>query len=151
MKYIFVVALVFSIRNTQAWLADRPKSLATVSPLSVSPSSDAAAASYPPNEVKFLESCQRLCDERNLPLQKIKNCRDLASVRNSPIKPNRIFRMGRLSDASDDDIQLMLRDVNLTTIVDLRSPTELKDDPTLFRSEVFSNFTNVRRTHSSNQ
>ena len=141
MKCCVAIVLLFSSRNAQAWLADRPRSLTPVSRLNVSPSSDSAASSYTPDEEEFLKSCQRLCDERNLPLQKIKNCRDLASVRNSPIKPNRIFRMGRLSDASDDDIQLMLRDVNLTTIVDLRSPTELKDDPTLFRSEVFSNFT----------
>jgi Tyrosine phosphatase family len=31
----------------------------------------------------------------------------------------------------------------LRTIVDLRSPTELKDDPTLMRTEVFENFTDL--------
>lgn len=148
MKFLFTkITLLFCCRNTHAWIANRPKSLAPASPLHVS-SSDADAAAdetslTTPEEEEFLQNCQRLCDERNLPLQKIKNCRDLASVRNSPIQPNRIFRMGRLSDATDEDIQLMLRDVNLTTVVDLRSPTELKDDPTLFREAVFANFTNL--------
>jgi hypothetical protein len=31
-------------------------------------------------ERAFLEKCRALCKERNLPLEKIKNCRDLASV-----------------------------------------------------------------------
>lgn len=116
-----------------------------MSPLRVSspPSSDAAAASLTPEEEEFIAKCQTLCGERNLPLEKVKNARDLASVRNSPIKPNRLLRTGRLSDATDADIKVLLHDVNLTTVVDLRSPTELKDDPTLFRPEVFGDFTNV--------
>lgn len=84
-----------------------------------------------------------LCEERNLPLAKVKNARDLASVRNSPIQPGRLFRMGRISDATDQDLQLLLQDIDLQTLVDLRSPTELKDDPTLLRSAVFANFTDV--------
>ena len=33
--------------------------------------------------------------------------------------------------------------LQLKTLIDLRSPTELKDDPTLMRSEVYGNFSNV--------
>lgn len=91
----------------------------------------------------FLSHCKTLCEERNLPFEKVKNARDLASVRNSPIKPGRIFRMGRVSDATAHDIKLLFDEVGFKTLVDLRSPTELKDDPTLMREEVFADFTNV--------
>jgi len=101
-------------------------------------------------EEAFLDQCKRLCDERNLRLQKVKNARDLATVANSPIQPNRIYRMGRVSDATADDIALLLNEdddtgssIGLRTLVDLRSPTELKDDPTLLREAVFSNFTDI--------
>ena len=131
--------------GVHGWIPLRPKATTVVSLFSVSSSSssDAAATSLTPEEEEFLQNCETLCTERNLPLQKVKNCRDLSSVRNSPIKPNRIYRMGRLSDATETDIELLLNQVNLTTIVDLRSPTELKDDPTLFREAVFANFSNL--------
>jgi protein tyrosine/serine phosphatase len=90
----------------------------------------------------FALRCKELCDERNLPFAKIKNARDLATVRNSPIRPGRVFRMGRLSDASDSDIELLKR-LDFRTLVDLRSPTELKEDPTLLREEVFTDFTDL--------
>ena len=51
--------------------------------------------------------------------------------------------MGRVSDATEADIQLLFRTLNITTLVDTRSPTELKDDPTLMRPQVFANFTNL--------
>ncbi|GAX10721.1 hypothetical protein FisN_14Lh237 [Fistulifera solaris] len=95
------------------------------------------------DQTSFLKHCKALCEERNLPLQKVKNARDLASVRNSPIQPGRIFRMGRVSDATEEDIQLLFQKVGFKTLVDLRSPTELKDDPTLMREDVFKEFTNV--------
>lgn len=91
----------------------------------------------------FQQQCRALCQERNLPFTKIKNARDLSTVRNSPIRPRRILRMGRVSDATADDIHLLMREIGIQTLVDLRSPTELKDDPTLLREEVFQNFTNV--------
>ena len=97
----------------------------------------------PATEEIFLQRCQQLCRERNLPLEKVKNARDLASVQNSPVLPNRIWRMGRLSDATAADVQLLLRELNIRTLVDLRSPTELKDDPTLLRDAVFQNFTDI--------
>jgi Tyrosine phosphatase family len=100
------------------------------------------------DEVFLNEKCQALCQERNLPLEKIKNARDLASVRASPIQPNRVLRMGRVSDATDQDLRILFFDKDhggrdLRTIVDLRSPTELKDDPTLMRVDVFENFTDL--------
>lgn len=90
----------------------------------------------------FQTTCKELCEKRNIPFGKIKNARDLASVRNSPIRPGRVFRMGRLSDASTSDIEL-LKGLNFKTLVDLRSPTELKDDETLLREEVFDEFTDM--------
>ena len=97
------------------------------------------------SESAFLAECRQLCQARNLPLQQIKNARDLASVRHSPIRPGRIFRTGRLSDASLDDIHCIQQHVGgpWKTLVDLRSPTELKDDPTLLREQVFGNYTNI--------
>ena len=146
-----ITVFVAATSGVQGWMPARAMNSLTRLRVSTPPSSssDATAADLSPEEEEeqetenFLETCQRLCDERNLSLDKVKNCRDLSSVQNSPIRPNRIYRMGRLSDASEDDIELLLRQVNLNTIVDLRSPTELKDDPTLFRSAVFQNFTNL--------
>jgi Tyrosine phosphatase family len=102
-------------------------------------------------EAAFLARCKTLCSERNLPLDNVKNARDLASVRNSPVRPGRIYRMGRVSDASASDIHLLFGGDNddsngglhIRTLVDLRSPTELKDDPTLLRVDVFRNFTGI--------
>lgn len=94
-------------------------------------------------EKAFFARTAQLCRERNLPLQKVKNARDLASVRNSPVKPGRCYRIGRVSDATPEDLKILYGDIGVKTLVDLRSPTELKDDPTLERDEVFSNFTDV--------
>ena len=84
-----------------------------------------------------------LSEQRNLKLEHVLNARDLATCKNSPIKPGKIFRTGRLSDASDQDIQLLMETLQLKTLVDLRSPTELKEDESLMRTDVFQNFTNV--------
>jgi len=94
-------------------------------------------------EREFFARTAQLCKERNLPLQKVKNARDLSSVRNSPIKPGRVYRIGRVSDATTDDLKILFGDIGVKTLVDLRSPTELKDDPTLEREEVFENFTDM--------
>lgn len=94
-------------------------------------------------EKEFLARTALLCQERNLPLEKVKNARDLASVRNSPVKPGRVYRIGRVSDATPADLDILFGDIGVKTLVDLRSPTELKDDPTLEREEVFSNFTDM--------
>lgn len=110
------------------------------------PTSASTAASMKRDEEKnaeFLANCKTLCQERNFPFQKVKNARDLASVQNSPIQPGRVLRMGRVSDATSDDINLLMEKLQLKTLVDLRSPTELKDDPTLMRPEVFGEFRNV--------
>ena len=96
-----------------------------------------------------------LCAQRNLPLQKVKNGRDLASVANSPILPNRIYRIGRVSDATILDIDYLFgsssssestsssSSIGIKTLIDLRSPTELKDDVSLDRPEVYNNFTDM--------
>jgi len=94
-------------------------------------------------EEEFFAKTKQLCAERNLSLQKIKNARDLASVRHSPVQPNRLFRTGRVSDASPEDISLLFDELGMKTLVDLRSPTELKDDLTLDREEVFGEYTTL--------
>lgn len=93
-------------------------------------------------EKKFKEEIKALCKERNLPLQKVKNCRDLASTNGSPVKPGRLFRMGRVGDATDEDQQLLFDKLGIKTLVDLRSPTELKDD-TALKASLFDNFTDL--------
>eukprot|EP00978_Attheya_sp_CCMP212_P006507 scaffold14961_cov33-Attheya_sp.AAC.1 len=89
----------------------------------------------------FFARTKQLCEERNLHLEKVKNARDLNSVKNSPIKAGRLIRLGRVSDASEVDIQTLFQELGVKTLVDLRSPTELKDDPTLENPKVFDNFT----------
>mmetsp|Transcript_16878 Transcript_16878/g.25532 ORF Transcript_16878/g.25532 Transcript_16878/m.25532 type:complete len:417 (+) Transcript_16878:151-1401(+) len=92
---------------------------------------------------EFNELCENLCTERNICFDNIKNARDLASPPNSRIKSNRLYRTGRLSDASDADIETLFEKFKINTIIDLRSPTELKEDETLQRSAVFGDFTEL--------
>ena len=94
-------------------------------------------------EQAFFSRTKTLCEERNLPFEKVKNARDLASVGGSPVLPGTIYRMGRVSDATESDLSLLMEEIGIRTLVDLRSPTELKDDPTLDREEVFGDFSSV--------
>lgn len=96
-----------------------------------------------PEEDAFFAKTKELCCERNYNLSDVKNARDLSTARNSPIKPNRILRTGRVSDASSADQALLFGEIGVRTLIDLRSPTELKDDPTLDREEVFGDFTSL--------
>lgn len=96
----------------------------------------------PEEETKFKAEIRELCDVRNMGLEKVKNCRDLSSVKNSPVRPRRVLRTGRLGDATQKDQDLLFGQLGITTLVDLRSPTELKDDPALM-SDVFANFTDL--------
>ena len=94
-------------------------------------------------ERTFLDKTAMLCEERNLPLEKVKNARDLSSARNSPVRPHRVYRIGRVSDATSADLRTLYDDIGIKTLVDLRSPTELKDDANLDRIEVYGNFTDM--------
>jgi protein tyrosine/serine phosphatase len=94
-------------------------------------------------EEVFFAKTKELCAERNFPFEKVKNARDLASVRNSPVQPCRLLRTGRISDASEKDLEELHGKLGVRTLVDLRSPTELKDDLTLDRDEVFGEYTNL--------
>jgi hypothetical protein len=69
----------------------------------------------------------------DLNLRCVKNARDLASVAKSPIIPNRVYRTGKLSDATSEDIDILLKQRGIRTVIDLRSPTELKEDEGLHR------------------
>jgi hypothetical protein len=119
---------------------------ASTSTSSTSTSSTSRASGVEDPEVeeeqKFKQEIRGLCTERNMPLEKVKNCRDLGSVRNSPVAQGRILRSGRLGDATEQDQKLLFGTIGITTLVDLRSPTELKDDPAVM-ADVFSNFTNL--------
>mmetsp|Transcript_7698 Transcript_7698/g.19044 ORF Transcript_7698/g.19044 Transcript_7698/m.19044 type:complete len:458 (+) Transcript_7698:145-1518(+) len=103
----------------------------------------------PEEEAKFKEEIASLCQERNLKLQKVKNCRDLAASPKAAeiIKPGRLFRTGRLGDATAKDREVLFDEpptgLGLRTLVDLRSPTELKDDESLMDPEVFDAFTDL--------
>mmetsp|Transcript_24068 Transcript_24068/g.37125 ORF Transcript_24068/g.37125 Transcript_24068/m.37125 type:complete len:387 (-) Transcript_24068:135-1295(-) len=77
---------------------------------------------------KWKESIKELCAERNIPFQKIKNARDLNSCNNSPIMPNRVYRMGKVTDATEQDMGILFDELNVRTLVDLRSRTELRDE-----------------------
>jgi hypothetical protein len=150
-------SLSFSVARILS-VSQRTSSLSTASTNTHFSVTKAAASSTPSpadtakyqrdqeKNAEFLSNCKQLCAVRNFPLAKVKNARDLASVQNSPIQPGRVFRMGRISDATEEDIDLLLSNpdrMHLKTLVDLRSPTELKDDPTLLRNEVFGEFANV--------
>lgn len=119
---------------------------------------DVATNDRTPEEEAFFQNTKILCSERNVPFDSIKNARDLASVRNSPIKPNRVIRTGRVSDATEKDLKLLFGTsteakgtdssdetgiIGIRTLVDLRSPTELKDDMALEREEVYGDFSNL--------
>lgn len=98
------------------------------------------------DEIEFQKQTKALCEERNLKLVKVKNGRDLATVpqsMDSLVQPGKLYRMGRVSDATAEDLRLLMEELEIKTLVDLRSPTELKDDPTLDREEVFGDFTDV--------
>jgi len=56
------------------------------------------------------------------------------------IAPRKLIRCGRLSDASTEDISILFDEFGIRTLVDLRSPTELKEDTTLERQDVYSGF-----------
>ena len=104
---------------------------------------DESADSTTDGEKEFLDHTAVLCKERNLPLQQVKNARDLASVRHSPVKPGRVYRIGRVSDATVEDLQILFGEIGVKTLVDLRSPTELKEDPNLDCEDVVGNFTDM--------
>ncbi|KAL3789654.1 hypothetical protein ACHAW5_002371 [Stephanodiscus triporus] len=106
-------------------------------------SNDVVVPTTTDEERAFLARTAALCAERNVPFENIKNARDLASVRNSPVSPNRVYRVGRVSDASSSDLDALFGDIGIKTLVDLRSPTELRDDPSLDRADVFGNFTDM--------
>jgi len=90
----------------------------------------------------FKEEIRVLCMKRNLPLEKVKNCRDLSATASSPIVQGRLFRMGRVGDATEKDREILFKGIGITTLVDLRSPTELRDDDSLM-AECFDDFTDL--------
>ncbi|KAL3809464.1 hypothetical protein ACHAXA_001866 [Cyclostephanos tholiformis] len=109
----------------------------------IAPSASASDDDYDDGERAFLDRTATLCRERNIPLEGVKNARDLASVRDSPVLPRRVYRIGRISDATSNDLLRLYDDIGIKTLVDLRSPTELRDDVNLDRAEVYGDFTDM--------
>lgn len=93
-------------------------------------------------EQLFKDEISSLCSQRNLPLEQVKNCRDLSATTSSPIVPGRLFRTGRIGDATEKDCALLFDNIGITTLVDLRSPTELRDDDALM-ADCFGDFTDL--------
>jgi len=74
-------------------------------------------------------------------LENVKNCRDLANVKGSPIKPGRVLRTGFLSNATSKDVKNLLEKLGLKTVIDLRSPREIDDDK--HEGSIFESFQSV--------
>lgn len=111
-------------------------------------------------EKAFKKRTKELCESRNIPFHNIKNARDLSSscdITNDSeegeekecsskscsfiVKKNKLYRMGKVSNASHPEDTDFLSDIK--TFIDLRSPTELKEDETLNTELVFDGVTNL--------
>jgi len=82
--------------------------------------------------------------EGELSFDEVKNARDLASADGAIISPNCLFRTGMLSNASPADAEKISNELNLKTLVDLRSLTELKTDDGLNSNPVFGEYVDIR-------
>mmetsp|Transcript_46735 Transcript_46735/g.69124 ORF Transcript_46735/g.69124 Transcript_46735/m.69124 type:complete len:460 (-) Transcript_46735:94-1473(-) len=105
-----------------------------------------------PEELEYLALAEKLCGERNVPFDCIKNARDLSSVNHSPIKANRVFRTGMVSGSTEKDIKLCNDEIQIRTLIDLRSPTEWKEDANLHKEDVYGDYVTMlwkeaRSTH----
>jgi protein tyrosine/serine phosphatase len=129
----------FVVPQTISWIENYPILQTTMSRLYETAEGKTQGEEL--DEEAFKERTRQLCLERNVPLAKVKNCRDLSSVQNCNIAPNKVIRMGRVSDASEEDLKNYLH--NIKTLVDLRSPTELKEDLSLEGSEVYANYASL--------
>ncbi|EWM29020.1 Tyrosine-protein phosphatase family, C-terminal domain protein [Nannochloropsis gaditana] len=87
---------------------------------SSTPPSDAAAAAAAAAAVGMVTG--------GIKLERVKNIRDLSSVRGSGIKAGRIYRTGYLSKASEEDIKFIRETAKFKTLIDLRSEKELGMD-----------------------
>lgn len=91
-------------------------------------------------ELNFLANTSQICEVRNIEFECIKNARDLSTVNNSPILQNRVIRMGKVSDSSSNDKDMLFNTLGIKTFIDLRSPTELKEDEKINDCTTFGDF-----------
>ena len=63
--------------------------------------------------------------------------------RDLPFYPDESIEWDEYQMPRNTILNLLMKEINIKTFVDLRSPTELKDDPTLQREEVFKDFTTM--------
>lgn len=67
---------------------------------------------------------------KRIKLRKLKNTRDLGGFRTADGKTIRhgvLIRSGHLANASESDINLLVKDYNLRTVIDLRTEAEIKE------------------------
>jgi len=98
---------------------------------------------HTPEEIEQNKRKNDFREDRVIPFDCIENARDLSSIGHSPVKPGRILRMGKVSNASDKDADILLNELKIKTLVDLRSRTELKDDTTLNNENIVKNYTTI--------
>ena len=84
-------------------------------------------------------------------LECVKNIRDLASVKGSPVKAGRVFRTSCVGTASEEGACLIVE--NIKTLIDLRSDKEYKMDSQKYNSTVWDNYDDMiysvkKGTHS---
>ena len=84
-------------------------------------------------------------------LECVKNTRDLASVKGSPVKAGRVFRTSCVGTASDNDSCVIVE--NIKTLIDLRSDKEYLMDSQKYNSTVWDNYDDMiysvkKGTHS---
>jgi len=87
----------------------------------------------------------------NVPLDTVKNLRDLASVRNANIQPHRLVRMGYPSHATAADMETLRGDLRLKTLIDLRSDKELFMDEKVDCAPYYEDFESFRRCRVTQQ
>lgn len=86
----------------------------------------------------------------NVDLDMVKNVRDLASVEGSGIQPHRFIRMGYPSKATDEDCKVLLEELGIRTLIDVRSDKELYTDELVGTGSIYGHFTPFRRCRKSN-
>ncbi|GKY95957.1 hypothetical protein MPSEU_000556200 [Mayamaea pseudoterrestris] len=150
----------FTLRSlsaaASAAASDAPMAkIASADAASVTSTASSSSTSMSTTDSDATSNIQKLCKTRNLPFAQVKNARDLASATtnsssNVKVQPNRLFRMGRVSDASEHDVNILLNDLQFQTLIDLRSLTEWKEDRAgIMRSDLFGNFTSLVYKESS--
>ncbi|KAG5186295.1 protein-tyrosine phosphatase-like protein [Tribonema minus] len=79
--------------------------------------------------------------QAGLPFEKVRNFRDIATACPGLLKPGRLYRTGFPSESTPSDLKLWSA-IDISTLIDLRSPKELGMD-TLMHSPVYAPYETV--------